>query len=167
MDCKDWKTRSSNRKQAQLESIPSQWRIKSLPEDMQNVLDVPRVCGILSERELEITETAEMAIILDKLRSGEWTSVETTTAYYKRAIIAHQLVSPLSDLIGDVLTSNYPCHGLKTNCLTEIFVERSLERARELDDYLRVHKKPAGPLHGLPISLKDQFNMKGLETIMG
>lgn len=24
-----------------------------------------------------------------------------------------------------------------------------------------------GPLHGLPISLKDQFTMKGLETIMG
>lgn len=24
-----------------------------------------------------------------------------------------------------------------------------------------------GPLHGLPISLKDQFAMKGLETIMG
>lgn len=58
-------------------------------------------------------------------------------------------------------------NGSKTNCLAEIFVERSLERAQELDDYLRVHKKPVGPLHGLPISLKDQFNMKGLETIMG
>ena len=27
--------------------------------------------------------------------------------------------------------------------------------------------EPMGPLHGLPISLKDQFTMKGLETIMG
>lgn len=24
-----------------------------------------------------------------------------------------------------------------------------------------------GPLHGLPISLKDQFCLKGLETVMG
>ncbi|KAF4583552.1 hypothetical protein EYR38_002304 [Pleurotus pulmonarius] len=140
-----WQKRSADRKRAQLESIPSQWHIKSLPEDVQNVLDIPRACGILSERELEITETVGLDTILDKLRSGEWTSVETTTAYYKRAIVAHQV----------------------TNCLTEIFVERSLERAQELDDYLRVHRKPVGPLHGLPISLKDQFNMKGLETIMG
>ncbi|KAF4564834.1 hypothetical protein EYR36_002774 [Pleurotus pulmonarius] len=145
MDNNNWQKRSADRKRAQLESIPSQWHIKSLPGDKQSVLDIPRACGILSDRELEITETVDLDTILDRLRSGEWTSVETTTAYYKRAIVAHQM----------------------TNCLTEIFVERSLERAQELDDYLRMHKKPVGPLHGLPISLKDQFNMKGLETIMG
>lgn len=36
-----------------------------------------------------------------------------------------------------------------------------------MDDYLRDHGEVIGPLHGLPISLKDQFTMKGLETIMG
>lgn len=55
----------------------------------------------------------------------------------------------------------------KTNCLTEIFIERALQRAREVDDYFKTHGTVIGPLHGLPISLKDQFCLKGLETIMG
>jgi amidase len=46
-------------------------------------------------------------------------------------------------------------------------VERALARAVEMDKYLAEYKKPKGPLHGLPISLKDQFMMKGLETING
>jgi amidase len=36
----------------------------------------------------------------------------------------------------------------------------ALERAKELDDYLQKNGKPVGPLHGLPISLKDQFRIK-------
>lgn len=55
----------------------------------------------------------------------------------------------------------------KTNCLTETFIERALQRAREVDDYFKTHGTVIGPLHGLPISLKDQFCLKGLETIMG
>lgn len=51
--------------------------------------------------------------------------------------------------------------------MTEIFIERALARAKEVDEYLKTHGKPIGPLHGLPISLKDQFCIKGMETIMG
>lgn len=53
------------------------------------------------------------------------------------------------------------------NCLTEIFVERALARAAELDDALKKTGKVVGPLHGLPISLKDQLCIKGLETTVG
>ena len=56
---------------------------------------------------------------------------------------------------------------LQTNCLTEIFVERALARARELDRILKTTGRVAGPLHGLPISLKDQFQIEGLETTLG
>lgn len=56
---------------------------------------------------------------------------------------------------------------LQVNCLTEIFVERALARAAELDEYLKTMGKVMGPLHGLPISLKDQIIIKGLETTMG
>ena len=50
---------------------------------------------------------------------------------------------------------------MQTNCLTEIFVERALERAKELDDILRETGKVVGPLHGLPVSLKG-----ALETLL-
>ena len=35
-----------------------------------------------------------------------------------------------------------------------------------MDDYFAKHKKPLGPLHGLPYTMKDQFHMKGMETTM-
>lgn len=88
----DWETRCSRRKRAQLESIPREWIIEPLPKDQLNVMDVPRQCGLLDPLELEITETVDVQVILDKLRRAEWSSVQVTTAFYKRAIIAQQLV---------------------------------------------------------------------------
>ena len=45
--------------------------------------------------------------------------------------------------------------------------DQALLRARELDEYFREHQKTTGPLHGLPVSLKDQFHVKGVDTTMG
>ena len=56
---------------------------------------------------------------------------------------------------------------LETNCLTEIFVEKALAKAVERDAYLKATGKVLGPLHGLPVSLKDQINIKGTESTMG
>ena len=54
----------------------------------------------------------------------------------------------------------------QVNCLHEIFFDAAIENAKELDAYYAEHKAPKGPLHGLPISLKDQFHVKGVETTM-
>lgn len=45
--------------------------------------------------------------------------------------------------------------------------DQAIERAKELDNYFGEHKSILGPLHGLPISLKDQFHVKGVDTTMG
>lgn len=66
------------------------------------------------------------------MSEGKAKSVEVVTAFCKRAAIAQQCV----------------------NCLTEIFFEEALARAKECDDYLEKHGKTMGVLHGLPISLK-------------
>ena len=158
----DWQTRCAERRAKQLEQIPKEWIIDVPPKDQRNVLDIPKRCGLLTPRELEITDTTDVDLLLSRLTTGVWTSVEVTLAFYKRAIIAHQVVSPHAPFV--------VWHALKepqTNCLTEIFVERALARAREMDEALRTTGKVVGPLHGLPVSLKDQFCMKGLETIMG
>jgi len=51
--------------------------------------------------------------------------------------------------------------------LSEVFFETALQRAAELDEHFKTHGRPIGPLHGLPISLKDQFRVNGLETSVG
>lgn len=53
------------------------------------------------------------------------------------------------------------------NCLHEIFFEEAIEDAKRLDAFFEENGKPVGPLHGLPVSLKDQFHVKGVETTMG
>lgn len=56
---------------------------------------------------------------------------------------------------------------VQVNCLHEIFFDAAIEDAKKLDAYFAEHKRPIGPLHGLPVSLKDQFHVKGIETTMG
>ncbi|KAL1610211.1 hypothetical protein SLS60_001876 [Paraconiothyrium brasiliense] len=53
------------------------------------------------------------------------------------------------------------------HCLHEVFFDAAIESARSLDSYFAEQGKPVGPLHGLPVSLKDQFHVKGVETSMG
>ncbi|KAJ5232537.1 amidase signature domain-containing protein [Penicillium chermesinum] len=87
----------------------------------------------------------EHGALLEALTTGDVTAEHVTLAYINRAIESHK----------------------KTNCLTEILFDRALQRSRELDEHFRREGKPIGPLHGLPISLKDQFNVKGIDSTIG
>ncbi|BFZ62251.1 hypothetical protein YB2330_003338 [Saitoella coloradoensis] len=98
-------------------------------------------CGTLTAREIEITSWPA-SNLLQSLREGTATCVEVTTAYIKRATTAHQL----------------------TNCLTEPLFSSALSCAAELDAQ---PPSSRGALHGLPISLKDQFNVAGVDTTLG
>lgn len=91
----DWETRCAERRKKQLDSIPSAWLIDTPPptsERVSNVLDFPIDSGLLTPREIEITETVDLEVLLQKLSSGDWSSTEVTTSFYKRAVIAQQLV---------------------------------------------------------------------------
>jgi amidase len=55
----------------------------------------------------------------------------------------------------------------QTNCLSDVFFEEAIECAKALDDHLTRTGQVVGPLHGLPISLKDNFNIKGKDSTVG
>ena len=73
------------------------------------------------------------------------TSETLITAFCKRAAIAQQV----------------------TKCLTEIFFDKALKRARELDGHLLRTGEVVGPLHGVPVSVKDRFDVEGFDTTVG
>jgi amidase len=87
-----WQDAVAEKRRRQQESIPKEWLIKTPPSDVQHVIAIPESCGLLSAKELEITGTVDVDVLLRNLASGEWSSVEVTTAFYKRAIVAQQLV---------------------------------------------------------------------------
>ncbi|KZP01876.1 general amidase [Calocera viscosa TUFC12733] len=138
-----WKTIAARKKAEQIAKLPKEWLITPPAEDVLNVMR--HSCGLLSVKELEITGVRDTVVLLEKLAKGEWSAVEVTSAFYKRAIIAHQV----------------------TNCLTEIFIDKALAWAASLDKKFKETGKPVGPLHGLPISLKDQICIEGMDTVMG
>jgi Asp-tRNA(Asn)/Glu-tRNA(Gln) amidotransferase A subunit family amidase len=63
--------------------------------------------------------------------------------------------------------SHHKLTHIQTNCLTELLPGPCLARARELDAHLSAHGRPAGPLHGLPISVKEHIGMRGLRLHAG
>lgn len=96
---------------------------------------------LLSPEEFVITDSS-IGALLENIASGKWLSVQVFKAFAKRATIAHQLL----------------------NCALELFPKEGLERAETLDQYLKENGRTIGPLHGLPVSLKEQMNFKGKIT---
>ncbi|KAI0889517.1 amidase [Annulohypoxylon maeteangense] len=107
-----------------------------------NTTGIPK--KLLTEEEIKITGT-NVEELVEKITSGEWTSTAVTKAFLRRAGLAQKLA----------------------NCITELLPKKALERAAELDKYLADSKKPIGPLHGVPISVKEHMGFKGEDANAG
>ncbi|KAI0887148.1 amidase [Annulohypoxylon maeteangense] len=143
----NWEELAAKKREQLEKSIPDEWRVPSEllpPADQDDVTSFPNESKWFTAEELAITNQSAVELI-PKLASGELKSETVTRAFCKRAVAAHQL----------------------TNCLSETCFERALTTAKALDEHLAKTGKPVGPLHGLPISLKDNFNLKGLDATVG
>ena len=140
--------RARQKRLQQAESIPEAWRFKQpIPsaDEVPNAVEYIRQSGILSPAELSITETTDATLLLKQLAAKQLSAVNVVTAYSKRAALAHQL----------------------TICCTEMFWEKAVATAKALDEHLERTGKTVGPLHGLPISIKDQFDIEGQDSTIG
>ncbi|KOS13503.1 fatty-acid amide hydrolase [Malassezia pachydermatis] len=136
--------RIAAKRQALAEAIPKEWRLADVPtpESMPNVIDF--CASQLSAEERRITDMP-FETLCTHLQSGTLTSRAVVTAFAHRAAVAQQL----------------------TSCLTEFLLPSALARADELDAHLAKTGTPVGPLHGLPVSLKDLFYVEGGDTTVG
>ncbi|ODV96796.1 hypothetical protein PACTADRAFT_48609 [Pachysolen tannophilus NRRL Y-2460] len=132
------------KRQSLLDNIPKEWILESIPSEKE----VPNVCEYLDkflpEEEVAITSSTVLKLA-DKISKGELTASNVTKAFCHRTALVHQM----------------------TSCCAEIFFDRAFHKAKELDEYYAKYGKTIGPLHGIPISLKDQFNLEGLDSAIG
>ncbi|RSM03938.1 hypothetical protein CEP52_007116 [Fusarium oligoseptatum] len=148
-----WEHLVFRKRESLRDCIPQAWKLNqdvltSLTEsgDTRLIsLNPVKKSGILNNFEVEITEKHSAAQLVREMARGELKAVEVVTAFCKRAAIAQQLLS----------------------CLTEMFFQEAIEHAQRLDEYYAANGKPIGPLHGLPISLKDTFKVIGHDATAG
>ncbi|KAH7381371.1 amidase signature domain-containing protein [Phaeosphaeria sp. MPI-PUGE-AT-0046c] len=144
MTTSGWESTAKQKREAILAAIPQQWRISNIPSIDEQPDVTQYIEQYLSKEELAITACSADQLA-QKCGSGEWSAEDITRAFCHRAALAHQLLS----------------------CLHEIFFDAAIEDAKKLDAYYQEHKRTKGPLHGVPVSLKDQFHIKDVETTMG
>jgi len=112
--------------------------VPAVPEEPPwNVSALPR--ALLPAAQVAVTEAAPEELVAG-LAAGRLRSVAVTGAFLGRAGVAQRLA----------------------NCVTELLPAAALARARELDDHLAAHGTPVGPLHGLPVSVKEHIAIAGL-----
>lgn len=99
---------------------------------------------ILTPLELEITSLTATELA-SRIADRVYTSHQVLSAYIRAATVAQDL----------------------TNCLTEICFVQGLARAKELDEHLERTGETVGPLHGVPVSIKDHIDVKGLDGASG
>jgi Asp-tRNA(Asn)/Glu-tRNA(Gln) amidotransferase A subunit family amidase len=140
-----YKAIAARKKAHQLSLITPEWRLPHPLPTSRSVLSIPNSSSILTPLELEITSRHDATSLAAALRARAYTAESVARAFCKRAAIAHQL----------------------TNCLTEIFFQDALARARFLDQQYANTGRTVGPLHGVPVSLKDTFKVKGYDASIG
>jgi amidase len=142
-----WQTIAASKRAHNAALIPTEWLLPSPPSsELRNVIDVPRTCGILTDKEVEITEKYSVSGLVAEIAKGTYSAVEVTTAFCKRAAIAQQLVSASISWLSSAMRVVSCRAKNQTNCLTEVFFDRAIERAKELDEHYAKTGKTVGPL---------------------
>jgi amidase len=140
-----WREIANDKRNEREENLSKfrEWRLTiKLDSSTKNVTNIAR--SEMNEKEWEIINYDATALV-DVVKQRKFTCLEVVQATCHAATIAQDL----------------------TNCLTEVFFDEALDRARELDKYISENGKPFGPLHGLPVSIKDHIKVNGKDTATG
>ncbi|KAJ5554541.1 Amidase [Penicillium frequentans] len=114
-------------------------------EDREAHVDNVHERSYVNDEVQAITDIDDVEVLLQRMQNGDFSAEQVVHAYIQRAVVAHQL----------------------TNCLTEVVFEDALQQAKKLDIEFQATHKIKGPLHGIPFTVKDQFNIKDIDTTLG
>ncbi|WVQ86005.1 hypothetical protein IAT38_008173 [Cryptococcus sp. DSM 104549] len=137
----DWQTKAKAFKDGLTAKFPKEYILPSpIPsEPLSIILD-----KVLTSEEKDIT-SLDATTLAAAIAEKKYTSVQVIKAFAHASVVVHQ----------------------KTNALVDFFLDEAVERAQWLDDELERTGKTVGPLHGVPVSVKDHMGVKGHELTGG
>ncbi|GEM07545.1 amidase family protein [Rhodotorula toruloides] len=105
-----------------------------------------QAAGVSDELDTAILGATAVDIVrnIEQKKPG-WTATNVILVFIRSAIRSHE----------------------QTNAVTEILFDEAFERAQDLDAEFARTGKVVGPLHGVPVSLKDHIDIAGYDTSMG
>ena len=137
----DWRAIAQSKRDDREAKLRKDARIQSGTGDVTSCT----TSGLLTAIELEIIHLSAVDLARH-IADRTYTALQVATTYTKAATIAQDV----------------------TNCLTaEICFDEALKVAADLDDVLARTGRTVGPLHGVPISVKEHIDVKGLDGSSG
>ncbi|KZV92352.1 amidase signature enzyme [Exidia glandulosa HHB12029] len=83
--------------------------------------------------------------IAQQIKTGQWSAGQVVRAYVRRAGLAQS----------------------RFNCFTEVRFKEAIQEADALDAEFATSKTPRGRFHGVPLSIKEQFDLAGYDSSNG
>ncbi|KAK1083525.1 hypothetical protein LTR48_006199 [Friedmanniomyces endolithicus] len=139
-----WREVAAAKREGELAKIPKEWRLDHATiEEAAKLRAIagPFIESLLDDETLRITRLDPLELT-ECTGNGSLSAYSVVKAFCKRAAYGHQL----------------------SHNLLEVGFDVALGRARDLDEYYSEHGRTVGPLQGLPITLKDHWHVKGMET---
>lgn len=93
---------------------------------------------------METITNLSASALAAKIKAGELSALEVTQAHIRR-------IEAVND---------------KINAVVIPLFDQALAQAREADNQ-RSHGEPLGPLHGVPVTIKEQYRVAGTQTTLG
>nr|AMB48900.1 amidase [Fusarium subglutinans] len=90
-------------------------------------------------------ETVDVEGLTGLLREGKVSAVQVIYAFIRREV--------------DITVPNLS--------MLTVILEPAKRKNRKLDGFRQEHGQLIGPLHGVPVTVKDQFNIRGLDSTLG
>ncbi|KAK5084789.1 hypothetical protein LTR05_005868 [Lithohypha guttulata] len=147
-DVPTWRKLALQHRKDQLAKIPLKWQLEttSIPSSIDQKSAVPIIEAHLSAEELQITSlSTTLPNIQSWIGDRKYTAVQITSAYCHRAALLQQT----------------------TGCLTEILFSTAIQTAKAQDEHFNTTGQLLGPLHGIPISIKDNQDIVGIDSTLG
>ena len=121
-------------------------RIHSLAKSKRRSRDARKYeLPYVSEAKKERILSLHAYQLAQAIKNNEFTCVEVMSTYIERALII----------------------GRELELTTEEIFEQALNDAQRADDLLKISPETCGPLHGVPISIKDELPMRGCSNSGG